>query len=528
MRPPTREPVCICFLVLVGGGALLSSGSQVADDRRLGSRAAGGHGLHAEAEAEAADEDEHELHAENQAEHVTPLFRREKPRPVGAVVAQDGLIQFKEVGEHRAAANSAAVNLTTQLEDMTSEYIGHIGVGTNAEGTAQFKARVVFDTGSTNLWVASVLCTDFPCTSDKAANFYDPKKSVTQEEYSRPDGSNPGKDLDIIFGTGELKGPLHVDTYRVGPMVVKKQPFGMIRYMSGSVFSSFPFEGILGLGFRSLSFGGIEPFFERVIDQKLLKSNEFSFFLNADSSQPSAILWGGIDKSLYNGPIRMFPVVQEHYWALELADFRIGNTSVGRGHANRVIIDSGTTYFTAPTSLYSKVTKRLAPATCSEVERNSDRYSPLVFVLKGASGKTFELKVSQETYMLGDGTQGDNAPNNVGNCRPAFMRLDVAKKYGPAMILGEVFMRSFFTVFSRGTEQGRASKVGFAKARVGAVPKGSGGPSFLQPAEAAAAADALAERKEITAPRATPRRRLNPSASASASAGSRLVRRAAG
>ena len=23
-------------------------------------------------------------------------------------------------------------------------------------------------------------------------------------------------DIDIIFGTGELRGPLHVDTYRVG------------------------------------------------------------------------------------------------------------------------------------------------------------------------------------------------------------------------------------------------------------------------------------------------------------------------
>ena len=30
----------------------------------------------------------------------------------------------------------------------------------------------------------------------------------------------------------------------------------------GDVFSSFPFEGILGLAFPSLSFGGIEPFFE--------------------------------------------------------------------------------------------------------------------------------------------------------------------------------------------------------------------------------------------------------------------------
>lgn len=403
------------------------------------------------------------------------------------------------------------VNLTTPLEDMTSEYIGHIGVGTDGDGGAQFRARVVFDTGSTNLWVASVLCQNFPCTGDKARKFYDPKKSVTQEPYIRPGRSS--KDIDIIFGTGELRGPLHVDTYRVGPMVVKRQPFAMIREMTGSVFSSFPFEGILGLGFRSLSFGGIEPFFERVIDQKLLRSNEFAFFLNADASQPSAILWGGVDKSLYEGPIRMFPVAQAHYWALELVDFRIGNTSLGvtsegKQKVKRLIVDSGTTYFTAPSSIYSKVVRRLEPTACAHVEQQTHRYAPLVFVLKSASGKTFDLEVTQETYMLGDGSQGDGEANDVGRCRPAFMRLDVSPRYGPAMILGEVFMRSFFTVFSRGSGKVKEAKIGFARARVGAVPKGSGEPAMLQPADMVAApVDALAQSEQLPPPKPTPRRR---------------------
>merc|ERR1719401_2151504 len=169
---------------------------------------------------------------------------------------------------------------------------------------------------------------------------------MTQEAFK----SRDTRDIDITFGTGELRGPLHVDTFRVGPMAVKQQPFAMIREMMGSVFSSFPFEGILGLGFKSLSFAGIEPFFERVIQQKVLPNNEFAFFMNVDSDKPSALLWGGIDKNLYEGPLRMFPVVQAHYWALELVDFRIGNkslgtTSEGKQKVKRLIVDSGTTYF---------------------------------------------------------------------------------------------------------------------------------------------------------------------------------------
>jgi len=294
------------------------------------------------------------------------------------------------------------------------------------------------------------------------------KKSLTQEAFVGNDG-----DIDIQFGTGELRGPLQVDTYRVGPMVVKHQPFAMIREMNGAVFSSFPFEGILGLGFKSLSFGGIEPFFERVLDQKLLTNNEFAFFFNTDSDQPSSLLWGGIDKDLYHGPIRMFPVIQPHYWALELIDFKVGNASMKSeaddGTVTRLIVDSGTTYFTAPAGLHDAILTKIPDAPCNSVSN----YPPLTYVLRSADGQMYELSVSQETYMIGG--YGET-------CRPAFMQLDVNKKYGPAMLLGEVFMRHFFTVFSRGDGDEKNAKIGFAPAKIGATPKvrPSSTPSSLQ------------------------------------------------
>lgn len=58
------------------------------------------------------------------------------------------------------------------------------------------------------------------------------------------------------------------------------------------------------------------------------------------------------------------------------------------------------------------------------------------------------------------------------SCRPAFMELDINKKtVGPSMILGEVFMRHFFTVFSRGDGNLDQARVGFAHAKIGATPK---------------------------------------------------------
>lgn len=399
-----------------------------------------------------------EFHAGHSADHTTALTHR--LRRSGSRHVQRSV----EVDAH--GATRPGFQLTTPLEDMSSEYTGIIGVGTADDGGAEFEARVVFDTGSTNLWIASVLCKASPCDRNGSDKFYDPAKSSTSQAFLE-DGMESDSDIDIVFGTGELKGPLHIDTYRVGPMAVEKQPFAMIREMTGDVFSSFPFEGILGLAFPSLSFGGIEPFFERVIKAKLLKSNEFSFYLNTDSNRPSALLWGGVDKDLFEGSIVMFPVVKPHYWSLELVDFRINGKSL-KAHvspeskAKYVLVDSGTTYFTAPSEMFYSIMKHFPEAPCSDVED----YPPIQYVLRSAHNQTFTLEVSQETYMVMD---------EYDSCRPAFMKLDIKRKsYGPAMILGEVFMRHFFTVFSRGNGSLEQAKVGFARAKVGAEPKVSG------------------------------------------------------
>ena len=55
---------------------------------------------------------------------------------------------------------------------------------------------------------------------------------------------------------------------------------------------------------------------------------------------------------------------------------------------------------------------------------------------------------------------------NENVCRPAFMPLDVNNKYGPALILGEVFMRHFFTVFSRGDGNPENARIGVAPAKL--------------------------------------------------------------
>ena len=179
----------------------------------------------------------------------------------------------------------------TNLRD--SQYVGPIGVGTRTDGNPESFINVVFDTGSTNLWVSSVHCKDYVC---RDRHKYNNEKSETYR--SPPADTLP---LDITFGTGELSGPQAVDYLSVGEYRVKNQTFAMIEHEIGSIFSQIPFEGILGLAFPSMAADGHTPFFDNVMDQDVLQGrNEFSFFFTKLPDQASAIFFGGVDNRFYD------------------------------------------------------------------------------------------------------------------------------------------------------------------------------------------------------------------------------------
>jgi len=334
-----------------------------------------------------------------------------------------------------------------------SQYVGPIGVGTLADGSPQSQINVVFDTGSTNLWISSSLCKREVC---RERNKFNPSKSVSFVSKDSPN-------LDITFGTGELKGPQGDDAFSVGPYRVVNQTFALIEDEIGSIFSQIPFEGILGLAFPSMAAEGHMPFFDNVMRQDVLKGrNEFSFYFTKLPTQASAVFFGGVDDRFYEGPIHMFPVTQTHYWSLTLKDFLIGNDSYATVpeesyynagvKVSKLIADTGTTYFTAPPGIADKILNVLKSTECSQI----DNYPNLTYKLVDQFGADFDLVVPPSVYMVGTGSTF---------CEPAFMEIPVPSAYGPAFLLGEVFMRHWHTTFDRGDGSPGSAFIGFAPAK---------------------------------------------------------------
>lgn len=148
-----------------------------------------------------------------------------------------------------------------------SQYVGRIQVGSPKKGTPQQEFDVIFDTGSSNLWLNSDSCQSEGCLVHRR---FHPRKSKTYKKLPI--------EMSVQFGTGSIEGFLAQDTFTLGPVRVHGQTFGQIKRSTGSVFVTGKFDGILGLSFPSLSAHAYTPVFDSIIKQKLLTNNMFSFY----------------------------------------------------------------------------------------------------------------------------------------------------------------------------------------------------------------------------------------------------------
>jgi hypothetical protein len=317
-----------------------------------------------------------------------------------------------------------------------SLWIGTIGVGTPMQ-----EFNVVYDTGSSQLWVNSDSCTDDGCTENSR---FHPSLSSSYKDQ--------GIDMDVKFGTGSITGRIAQDTVTLGGVSVKKNYVGMIDDESGSVFVEYDIDGILGLSFASLSNlakNGIDykTVMDQILEQKLSEP-KISFYYNGDQSD---ITIGKPKSRHYKGSVQYIDVSKEEYWELELADIKMGGESLGLCNPTcRAVIDTGTSFLTAPSGSVSTVLHKINDHrsndwNCDMSELN--QLPSLTYVFKDSKG-TYEFSLKGPEYMTRDQDE----------CAPAFMQLDVPSTSGDLWILGDIFFEKYFTVFSREAQP----QVGFA------------------------------------------------------------------
>jgi saccharopepsin len=204
-------------------------------------------------------------------------------------------------------------------------------------GTPPQVFKVIMDTGSSNLWVPSAECSSIACYLHQK---YDHESSSTYKKN--------GSTFEIRYGSGEVSGYISSDTVTMGDLLIKDQLFAEVTNEPGLAFAFGKFDGILGLGYDTISVNKIEPPFYGMIRNGLLDDPVFAFYLG-DTSEESEAIFGGIDDSHYTGKFTTIPVRRKAYWEVTLDSVTFGGDTAEMDMG--AILDTGTSLLAMPTTI---------------------------------------------------------------------------------------------------------------------------------------------------------------------------------
>ena len=207
-----------------------------------------------------------------------------------------------------AAANSI---MTSAMGGPESEIIKDYGnaqyFGTVSIGSPPQSFQVIFDTGSSNLWVPKVGCTHCGLPFIAKKHKYDHQVSSTYQQ--------DGQDFEIMYGSGSVSGFFSGDDVILADdLVIEGQRFAEIQDAGGLgiAYSLGKFDGILGLGFTSISIDGTTTPFENLIRQNKVDQPIFAFYLGDNA--PGELTFGGYDSSKFHGELQYVKVRNKAQW----------------------------------------------------------------------------------------------------------------------------------------------------------------------------------------------------------------------
>jgi len=314
---------------------------------------------------------------------------------------------------------------------MNAQYFTEIELGSPPQ-----TFKVILDTGSSNLWVPSTKCTSIACFLHAK---YDSSASSTYKAN--------GSEFSIQYGSGSMEGFVSKDELTIGDLKIKGQDFAEATKEPGLAFAFGKFDGILGLGYDTISVNHITPPFYEMINQKLIDAPVFSFRLGSSEEDGGEAVFGGIDDSAYTGKITYVPVRRKAYWEVELEKVKFGDDDLELENTGAAI-DTGTSLIALPTDVAEMLNTQIGAkkswngqyqVDCAKVPDLPD----LSFYF---GGKPYPLKGTD--YIL----------EVQGTCISAFTGMDINLPGGSLWIIGDVFLRRYFTVYDLGR-----NAVGFAE-----------------------------------------------------------------
>merc|ERR1719235_1411207 len=310
-------------------------------------------------------------------------------------------------------------------------------------GTPKQDFTVVFDTGSGNLMVPSTYCKSAACTQHKR---FDHKQSTTVEDIeadgTRAVKGQPRDQITVTFGTGEISGVFLQDDVCIGNLCTNIYFVGATDE-TDDPFTSFNFDGVLGLALPEMSQGKDFNLMDHLVSNKALKNPLFSVFLSDSDVENSEITFGDIKEEHKATDMFWEPVSRDTgYWQVQIQDITINNKKQSLCADCQVAVDTGTSQLAGPTEVINDLSNRL------NVKKDCSNYKDLPDLGFVMGEHILNLKPTDYVDKGNDG------------CQVSLMPLDVPPPNGPLFIFGDPFLRKYYTAYDSANR-----RVGFATAK---------------------------------------------------------------
>jgi len=394
-----------------------------------------------------------------------------------------------------------------------AQYYGPITIGSPPQ-----TFLVLFDTGSSNLWVPSSECPIWQISCTLHSKYYSSK--------SRTYKAN-GTAFAIQYGSGAAEGFISNDQIGIGGVTVHNQDFAEITAEPGIAFIAAGFDGVLGLAFDSISVNHVTPVWYNMMAQGLVNETVFAFWLNRDMTakpgEGGELVLGGVDPDHFTGAWTYAPLISETYWEFLVDSVGVGPTTYCK--KCKAIADSGTSLLVGPSEVVAQINRQIGAigiftgqceliieeygmqiidwmesgvtpeqiceviglcpgdtmcspcsqlmfyvqllladnATAHEVLKVMETVCTLIPSPNGQSTvdcskvptlPNVNIQISGKNFVL---TPDQYILNMGGICVSGFIGMDIPEPYGPLWILGDIFMGVYYTQFDYGNK-----RLGFA------------------------------------------------------------------
>lgn len=258
-----------------------------------------------------------------------------------------------------------------------------------------------------------------------------------------------GTKFNITYGSGAVSGFVGQDTTFFAGLPAKNSLFAQITTLHGISFLASKFDGILGMAWPSISVNGLPLIFDLLVKQGQIEGNSFSFYLTRIAgSNGSALVLGGVNSKYHSAPFKYYNLKRTDYWGIAVDDIVFNGTSYKVGDILG-IVDTGTSVLVGPTKVVENMTKAFGAGKEKQVDCSTVSKLPdLVFKIGGdnytLTGKDYILEVDQ---------------GGKSTCIVGIIGLDLPPVLGEAFILGDSFIKTFYTHFDVENK-----RVGFAPA----------------------------------------------------------------